>query len=176
MIKLIAVIDMNFGIGDVGGNLLFNLPKDMERFKSITTGKTIVMGRKTWDSLPSKPLPKRKNYILTRDENFEVIGNAKILHSVDNVLELAKNRDVYVIGGAEIYSQFMPHADELIITHVHTVNFNARAFFPYFDYQDWDFVSKPIKHEADDKHDFSFAFAHYKRKKIKVTEKTTEEE
>ena len=84
-IILISAIAMDFGIGDENGNLLFDLPKDLEHFKSITTGKTVVMGRKTWDSLPIKPLPKRKNYILTRDKDFKVEKKASVLHSIEDV-------------------------------------------------------------------------------------------
>lgn len=167
-IIMIACLDMNFGIGDDKGNLLFDLPKDMEHFKSITTGKTVVMGRKTWDSLPVKPLPKRKNIVLTKDESFKVEGNAKVVNSIEEVLELSKSKDIYIIGGAEIYNQFMPHADKLILTHVHSVNFSGRVFFPEYDMQEWIPVGKFQKHEVDEKHLHSFTFATYERAKPKM--------
>lgn len=162
-IIIVSAIDMNNGIGDADGNLLYNLPKDMKFFKSLTTGKHVVMGRKTWESLPTKPLPKRKNYILTMNEEYEAYG-AKILHHTDEVHELAKSTDVYIIGGAEIYYQFIDDADELIITHVHDLHSDAKAHFPDFGYKEFEIVGEPIKHEADDQHEQSFSFTRYKRK------------
>lgn len=161
---MIAVIDINDGIADAQGNLLFNLPKDMARFKSLTTGKHVVMGRKTWDSLPVKPLPKRKNYILTRDESFTVEGKTKVLHSVDEVVAMSKKKDVYVIGGGEIYNQFMPFADKLLLTQVHSFNPMARVFFPNIELDEWKIDPKSMKkQEKDEKHAHSFTFATYNR-------------
>jgi dihydrofolate reductase len=162
-LTLIAIIDQNFGIGDGEGNLLFNLPKDMAHFKSITSGKIVVMGRKTWDSLPKKPLEKRKNYVVTMDETFNPIG-AKVLHSIEEVVELGKKHDVYVIGGGEIYYQLIDDADRLMITHVHTISPDAKVHFPDFGANDWKMVGKSVKNDADEKHPFSFTFANYERK------------
>lgn len=163
MIILVACTDVNNGIGNESGGLLFDLPKDMAHFKSITTGKHVVMGRKTWDSLPVKPLPKRKNYVLTNDESFDVKGKTKVLNSIEEVLAMAKSKDVYIIGGGEIYNQFIDHADRLIITHVHTVDLSARVFFPEIDVRQWKIKGvKPNK--ADDKHAHNFTFATYERK------------
>ena len=162
MIILVACTEINLGIGDAEGNLLFDLPRDMSRFKSITSGKHVVMGRKTWDSLPNKPLPKRKNYVLTHDESFEVKGKTQVLHSIEEVIELGKKKDIYVIGGGEIYKQLIDHADKLIMTHVHTVDLRARVFFPDFDTDQWK-ITESKKQEADEKHKHSFTFATYKR-------------
>ena len=161
-ITLIACLDMNNGIGDGEGNLLFNLPRDMQHFKTVTSGKIVVMGRKTWDSLPKKPLEKRKNYVLTMDESFSPVG-AKVLHNIDEVLELGKKHDVYVIGGGEIYYQLIDDADRLMITHVHTINHNAKVHFPDFGVRDWKITSM-TKNDADEKHQYSFTFATYERK------------
>lgn len=163
MITLIACMDMNNGIGDGDGNLLFKLPKDMAHFKSTTSGKIVVMGRKTWDSLPKKPLEKRKNYVLTMNETFNPVG-AKVIHSIEEVLELGKKHDIYVIGGGEIYYQLIDDADRLMITFVHTLNFNAKVHFPDFDTKQWKPIGNPIKHEADEKHPFAFSFMTYERK------------
>lgn len=162
-IILIAVTDMNDGIGDANGNLLFDLPKDMKRFKSITSKQHVVMGRKTWESLPVKPLPNRRNYVLTMNEDYKAEG-ATVFHSVEEVHELAKTKDVYIMGGGEIYYQFIDDADELIITHVHTMDMNARVHFPDYNARDWVMEGKAIKHEEDAKHAHSFTFARYKRK------------
>lgn len=161
-ITLIAMTEINGGIGDSENDLLFDLPRDRKHFQSATSGKIVVMGRKTWDSLPKKPLAKRKNYVLTRDEDWSADG-AKVLHSVAEVLELAKSRDVFIIGGGEIYSQFMPHADRLIMTHVHTVNYDSRVFFPEIDVKQWHLVHAQ-KNEADKKHAFDYTFATYSRR------------
>jgi dihydrofolate reductase len=161
LITLIACTEMNLGIGDAYGNLLFNLPKDMKHFKSATGGKIIVMGRKTWDSLPKKPLEKRKNYVLTRDVAFNPVG-AKVLGSIDEVVELGKTHDVFVIGGGEVYEQLMPYADRMMLTHVHVVDMKATTFFPDFNHEKWKLVTK-TKHEADEKHEHSFTFATYMR-------------
>lgn len=163
-ITLIACTEINGGIGDNENNLLFDLPRDRKHFMSATSGKVVVMGRKTWDSLPDdkRPLPKRKNYVLTRDLDWSAEG-AKTVHSVREVLELAKTRDVFIIGGGEIYEQFMAHADRLIMTHVHTVHFDARVFFPDIDVKQWHLVHAQ-KNEADEKHEFDFTFATYTRR------------
>lgn len=156
---------MNDGIADGDGNLLFNLPKDMRHFKSITSRKHVVMGRKTWESLPVKPLPKRRNYVLTMNEEYVAEG-ATLLHSTDEVFELAKTKDVYIIGGGEIYYQFIDDADEILMTHVHTIDLNAKIHFPDFGAKEWQIVDTPIKHEADKDHPHSFTFTHYKRKEL----------
>lgn len=169
MIILVACADVNMGIGNAEGQLLFDLPKDMARFKSITVGKHVVMGRKTWDSLPVKPLPKRKNYVLTNDESFEVKGKTKVLNSIAEVLDMAKSKDVYVIGGGEIYKQLMPYADKIMITHVHTVDLEARVFFPEIAFDEWKLV-KVQQNQADEKHAHKFTFANYERKAPKIIE------
>lgn len=163
MIVMVACTDLNLGIGNKNNDLLFDLPKDKQFFKSITSGKIVVMGRKTWDSLPKKPLPKRKNYVLTRDKSFSADG-AEVIHSIEEVLELAKTKDIYVIGGGQIYKEFMPYAQKMILTHVHTIDPSARVFFPDFSHSEWKLI-KEVKHEADDEHMYSFTFATYIRNK-----------
>lgn len=163
MITLIACTDMNNGIGNENGELLFKLPKDMKYFKSVTSGKLVVMGRKTWDSLPRKPLEKRKNYVLTHDDSFSPNG-AKVVHNIEEVLKLSKTHEVYIIGGGEVYQQFIEHADRLLITHVHVMDMSARTFFPEINVKEWKILNVQ-KHIADklNKHDFTFAT--YERQK-----------
>lgn len=162
-ITMIACADINNGIGNDKGELLFKFPKDLSFFKSITSGKVIVMGRKTWDSLPKKPLEKRKNYVLTRNKTFSPNG-AKVIHTIDEVLKLSKTHEVFIIGGGEIYSQFMEHADRLIMTHVHVRDMSARTFFPEIKVDDWKIISVK-KHEADKANPHDFTFATYERQK-----------
>lgn len=162
-ITMIACCDMNMGIGNKNNDLLFRLPKDLKFFKSATSGKICVFGRKTFESLPVKPLPKRKNYVLTSNKSYSY-GGVTVVHSIDDILQLSKAHDIYICGGGEIYKQFMPYADRLLITHVHVVDFSARVFFPDFTPEEWKLI-KAVKHEADDEHPHSFTFATYIRNK-----------
>jgi dihydrofolate reductase len=161
-ITLIACTDINNGIGDADGNLLFKIDKDMKRFVSITSGKHVVMGRKTWESLPHKPLRNRKNYVLTMDESFEAEG-ATVIHSIDEVIELSKGREVFIIGGGEIYYQTIDIADKLMMTHVHVIDGKARVFFPDYNLKQWK-ITKVEQHEKSEQYDFSYTFANYERK------------
>src|SRR5690606_21963702 len=108
-----------------------------------------------------KPLKDRENYILTRNESFKA-GGAKVIHSVEDILELSKYNELFVIGGGEVYKQLIPHADKMIITHVHEVNFSARIFFPDFTHEEWK-VDSLEKIEETEKFP-SFTFATYIRK------------
>lgn len=164
-ITLIASMDMNSAIGDGNNNLLYDFPRDKQHFKSATSGKIVVMGRKTWESLPKRPLEKRKNYVLTMNEDYEAMG-AKVIHDIDEVHKLAKTHDVYIIGGGELYFQFIDDADRLLITHIHHIHANAYVHFPDFGYKDWKMTGM-TKNEADDKHPHSFTFAEYVRKERK---------
>ena len=121
--KLIAAVDSNWGLG-YRGELLFHIQEDMKRFRSLTTGNVIVMGRKTLESLPNGlPLPNRENIVLTRRTDFFIPGAhmCSSLSGLKQVLELpaCSGKDVFVIGGAEIYNLLLPYCDTALITHVH---------------------------------------------------------
>lgn len=162
MISLIACTDINLGIGDKDGNLLFDLPADLKHFRQTTKNKIVVMGRKTWDSLPNKPLDRRENYVLTRDKDL-VLEGATVIHSIEEILELGKGKkEVFIIGGGELYKQMMPLADKMYLTHVHSISMDARTFFPDFGIEQWKHKSS-VKHKADEKHKHSFTFATYER-------------
>lgn len=156
MITLIVMVDMSDGMGDKNGKLLFNIPRHNARFKNETKGKKIVMGRRTWDSLPKKLLRNRDKYVLTRNENFKA-NSVSVIHSIDEVLDLANDSDVVVVGGGDIFNQMIPYADKLIITHVHEFNFGARVFFPEFSPRDWKIQEKEKFEEADNLPSFTFA-------------------
>lgn len=114
------------------------IPADMEHFRKHTLGKTIVMGRKTWKSIGAKALPGRINIVMTREKNFTVEG-AHVARNVKTILEIAKEQDVFVVGGSEIYAEFLPYATQMFITIVEGV-FRGDTFFPEYDQHGWEEV------------------------------------
>lgn len=141
--------------------LIWHLPNDLKRFKSLTTGKPIIMGRKTFESI-GKPLPNRENIVLTRDKSWEHDG-VKVFHSKEAILNYLENEaHVYVIGGAEIYKLFLDNADFLEITYVEA-KIDGDAFFPLINYEKWNLINE-LSHEKDEKHAFSYKFVTYRRK------------
>lgn len=138
-IILIAAIGKRGELGN-GNRLPWGKPisADMKHFRELTLRKTVVMGRKTWESIPEafRPLPDREmNIVLTRQLDFIAPG-ATVVHNIDDIKELAKTRDIYVIGGAEIYAALEPYASEMIITVVDG-NFPATVYFPEYDKHAW---------------------------------------
>ena len=134
-ITLVAAIASNNVIGKEN-SLPWNIPEDLKRFKQMTSGHTILMGRKTFDSI-GRPLPNRQNIVMTKDENFEQEG-IKVINDFDEALELIKesNEDVFVIGGSKIYELFEPVADSLAITRI-LKDFEGDAFFPDINWDLW---------------------------------------
>lgn len=161
--KLIVAVDRNWGIGRKGG-LLFALPPDLKHFKEMTFGKTVVMGRKTLNSLPGgKPLQGRRNIVLTRNNQFKGSDNLIYVHSADELFKLIDindSDDVYLIGGAEIYNSLLKYCDELVITKVDSDG-EADTFIPNIDNLD-DFA--PIE-ESDwqQYNDLRYKYVIYKR-------------
>jgi dihydrofolate reductase len=142
-------------------HMLFHLSGDLKRFKAITTGHTIIMGRKTLLSLPRWPLPDRRHIVLTSDRNAEFPG-CEVVSSVAEALEKVKDEDeVFVIGGGTIYRQFYPLAGKLYLTLVHQ-DFEADTFFPEIDYSEWEQVNREDHH--DEKNNFNYAYIDLKRK------------
>ena len=135
-VKMIVAIGKDGAIGQ-NGDLIWKIPDDLKRFKALTTGHPVIMGRKTWESLPKKPLPNRKNIILTRQKDFEVSG-AETAHSIDEALDLTANQDCFIIGGAEIYKAFMPIVSELFLTVVDATCPDADAFLNLNLSEDWE--------------------------------------
>jgi len=152
-ITIVVAIASNYAIGK-DNQLLWHLPKDLKHFKDITAGGTVIMGRKTFDSV-GKPLPKRRNIVITRKpvsiEGCEVVG------SIDAALALCKTEEeVFIVGGAEIYRQTMPLVNRIYLTIVHH-SFDADTFFPEIDYKQWKELERE-DHEADEKHQFRYSF------------------
>lgn len=160
--KLIVAISENNAIGKAG-DLLCYLPDDLKHFKALTTGATVVMGKKTFFSLPRRPLPNRRNIVLTRDESFAHEG-VDVAHSIEHLQSMLTVQDnVFIIGGGEVYRQFMPVVDELHITHVHHTWDDADTFFPSIDPGVWQCVDEE-HHAADDKHAYAFTFKTYRKR------------
>lgn len=161
-VSLIAALDRNRGIGK-GNDLPWRLPDDLKRFKALTLGKPVLMGRKTAESL-GRALPGRVNLVLTRSGRapFE---DMQAVASIDEAQAVAGNGnavELCVIGGAEIYALTLPMADTLYLTHVDTVVPGVDAFFPEFDASRWK-VAHRESHAADNKHAFPFEFVDYMR-------------
>tara|TARA_B100000945_G_C20421444_1_gene618266 strand:- start:3226 stop:3720 length:495 start_codon:yes stop_codon:yes gene_type:complete len=149
-ITLIAAFDKNQAIGKQG-DLPWHLSSDLKHFKKITTGSTIVMGRKTFDSI-GKALPNRKNVVLTRNKNWEKEGVITINDPNDINSICINENEIFIIGGAEIYKSFLKIATKMILSFVETEVNSADAFFPEFDKECWKIIdtTKSIKEENDD--------------------------
>ena len=135
MVKMIVAIGKDGAIGK-NGDLIWKIPADLQRFKSLTLGHPVIMGRKTWDSLPKKPLPGRRNIILTRKKDFLAEG-AETVNSVEEALNLTKGQEPFIIGGAEVYKAFMTYIDEMNLTIVEEESENADAFLDIDVSQGW---------------------------------------
>jgi dihydrofolate reductase len=163
MISIIVAVSEDLGIGK-DNELLWNLPEDMKRFKKITFGKTVIMGRKTWESLPKKPLPGRKNVVIT-DIPYDDFPGAVTAYSIEDALNKCESKEeIFIIGGGSIYSQFMPLADRLIVTHVHR-KAPADVFFPEIDPHVWEVIEKE-EHKTVCSNDIPYIFTIYERKGI----------
>lgn len=161
MIHLVVAKSDNNVIGH-DNQLIWHLPNDLKHFKEITTGHPIIMGRKTFESI-GRPLPNRTNIIITRNRNYS-IENAKVVHSLNEALELAKEIDenIFILGGGKIYEQAIDFADILEVTEVHE-NFEGDTYFPEIDLNVWKEISR-IKHHKDEKNKFDYSFVRYERK------------
>lgn len=159
MIILIAAAAQNNALGK-DNQLLWHLPDDFKRFKQVTSGHYIVMGRKTFESFP-KPLPNRTHVIVTRQKDYQPEG-CLVAGSLEKALDLCpKNQEVFIIGGGEIYKQALPLADKIDLTRVHAT-FEADTFFPEIDPAQWRLVSSTF-HPKDDKHAYDFSFEEFVR-------------
>ena len=159
-ISLVVAMDRSRAIGK-GNELPWRLPDDLKRFKALTLGKPILMGRKTADSL-GRALPGRTNLVLTRSGlvPFDGMQAVASVEEAQGIALACRAEELCVIGGAEIYALTLPLADRLYLTHVDTVVEDADAFFPSFNADDWQAVARE-SHAADAKHAFAFEFVDY---------------
>ena len=158
MITIIAAVAKNRAIG-YQNKLLYWLPNDLKRFKQLTTGHTIIMGRNTYDSLPKGALPNRRNVVLSRTQK-DFPGCDTYASLKEALQHCAPDEDVYIIGGAHVYEQALALADRLCLTEVDDTPAEADAFFP--DYSEWH-VEWKEEHEKDERHAFNYAFVDYVR-------------
>lgn len=159
-ITLVAAASENDALGK-DNTLVWHLPDDFKRFKKLTTGHHIIMGRKTFESFP-EPLPNRIHVVITRDKTYKKFG-AIVVHSIEEALELAKQDDQpFIIGGGEIYKQSLEYVDKIELTRVHTY-VAADTFFPQIDESEWELINE-VHHPKDNKHEFAFTYLTYLRK------------
>ncbi|MAP80117.1 MAG: diacylglycerol kinase [Aequorivita sp.] len=155
MITMIAAAGQNNELGKDNG-LLWHLPDDFKRFKALTTGHYIIMGRKTFESFP-KPLPNRIHLVITRNKNYKKEG-AIVVHSLEEALSKVKDDDQpFVIGGGEIYKMALNIADKIELTRVHDTFDDADTFFPEFSDKDWKLITED-NHPTDSKHKHAFTY------------------
>jgi dihydrofolate reductase len=162
MISIIVAVSDDWGIGK-DNELLWHIPEDLKRFKRLTLGNCIIKGKRTWESLPKKPLPGRKNIVLT-DVPHECIDCSVTAYSIDDALSKCDGEgEVFVIGGGSVYRQFMSIADRLYITHVHR-RAPADVYFPKIDRRSWNILEKE-EFSQDDGNPVPYTYVVYERKR-----------
>lgn len=162
-VSLIAAVANNHVIGN-NNRLIWHLPADLKHFKKLTMGHTLIMGRKTYESI-GKPLPGRTTIIVTSQPDYQAPDKCKVAGSVDEAIKMVKGeKDVFVAGGAEIYQQTIDlyHTRRLYITRIYA-NFEGDTFFPAIDEEKWELLERE-DHEADEKNPYPFSFQLYKKK------------
>ena len=159
-ISIIVAIARNFAIGR-NNELLWHISDDLKRFKKITSGHQVIMGKLTYLSLPIRPLPNRKNIVIT-DVPGETFEGCTTVYSIDEALNLCNEQEEsFIIGGGSIYRQFLPHCNKLYITKVHK-DFEADTFFPQIDFTQWNLVEAE-DHGPDSASDFSYTFLTFEK-------------
>lgn len=160
MITIIAAAGENNELGK-NNDLVWHLPNDFKRFKQLTTGHHIIMGRKTFESFP-KPLPNRTHIVITRNKSYQKEGII-VVSSIEEALEKAsEDSQPFIIGGGEIYKQSLPFAKKMELTRVHGT-FEADTFFPDFSREEWTLVHQEF-HKKDDRHNYSFTYETWQKK------------
>lgn len=158
MLTLIAAASENNALGK-DNDLVWHLPDDFKRFKALTSGHYIIMGRKTFESFP-KPLPNRTHVIITRQKDYDVPEGCIVVNSLSKAIEVCpKNEEVFIIGGGQIYKQSIEIADKIELTRVHTT-VEADAFFPEIDEVIWEVIQSEY-HPKDEKHPYDFTYLTY---------------
>ncbi len=162
MLKILVAFDENRVIGK-NNTLIWHLPADLKRFKSLTTGHVIIMGRKTFESI-GKPLPNRTTIVISRQADLQIDG-AIIAHSVEEAILKAKSitrEDIFIVGGAEIYALSLALADQILVTQLHDI-FEGDAYFPEILAESWE-VTEKERGITDEKNAYQFSYITYSRK------------
>lgn len=160
-LSIIVAITKDFGIG-LENNLLTHIPGDLKRFREITTGHSIIMGRKTLQSLPKWPLPNRRNIVISRDRNLQLEGCEVV--SLNGAMDLVKDEnEAFVIGGGEVYDMFLPLVNKLYLTVVNEA-LKADVFFPSLNWDEWTEIER-VDFKKGDKTDFAFSYVTLERKR-----------
>lgn len=163
MFSIIVAVCNNNVIGR-NNKLLWHISEDLKRFKNITTGHTIIMGRKTFESL-KKPLPNRHHIILTRDKNYKIDSNqVTVVNDIETIMKTYENSgsEIFIIGGGEIYNLFLPYCDKLYLTKVNK-DFEGDTYFPEINYDEWT-VTESSEEYIDPKNNLSYQFINLCRK------------
>ncbi len=162
MISIIVAIADNGAIGK-DNKLIWHISEDLKRFKALTSGNTIIMGRKTFESLPKGALPNRRNIVLTHDKNLSC-PNCIMLHSVEGIIEKYQDteEEIFVIGGSHLYKALLPFAKKIYLTRVHH-NFEADVYFPDLNFDEWNTESEE-RHAASENNTYAFSFINLVRK------------
>lgn len=160
-LSIIVAIDRNNAIGK-DNQMLTHLPDDLKYFKKVTSGHSVIMGRKTFESLPKGALPNRRNIVITRNNDLS-FPNCEMAESINHALQLVEGEEeVFVMGGGTIYKELINQVDNLYITHIHNSFDEAEVFFPLIDLSIWKEVWRE-DHFADEKHAHDFSFVRYEK-------------
>jgi dihydrofolate reductase len=161
-LSMIAAVGKNLELGK-NNQLLCHLPADLKQFKDITSCYPVIMGDNTWESLPIKPLPNRKNIVITLNNNANYT-DCEIVHALDDAVKLVENEEkAFIIGGATIYKLFIDRIDTLYLTQI-DANFDADVFFPNVDFSKWKMIEDE-SYEKDEKNGYSMRFQVFERHK-----------
>lgn len=161
-LSIIAAIGRHNEIGK-DNTMLAHLPADLRHFKQTTQNHTVIMGRKTFESLPKGALPNRRNIVISRNPDFRCQGVETVASLDHALLKCLDEIEVFVIGGGTIYAQALPSADRLYLTHIQASFPEAEIFFPEIDYNQWQVVESEL-YQADDKNPFDMIFKQYERR------------
>jgi dihydrofolate reductase len=162
-ISIIVAAASNNAIGK-DNDLLWHISADLKRFKRLTEGHCIIMGKKTYYSLPKRPLPNRTSIVITDVEGEEIDGCIMAYSIQDAISKMDQEKENFIIGGGSVYKQFMPHANKLYITRVHK-EFEADTFFPEIASYEWKIVEKEDVKD-DTQNDFTYTFEIYERNEL----------
>lgn len=161
-ISIIVAVDDNNAIGR-GGDLLCHLPNDLKHFKRVTEGHTVIMGRRTFESLPKGSLPNRTNIVITSGK-AESFPKCLVARSLQEAFELCTDdNEPFIIGGGQLYRTTFPMTNTLYLTQIHHAFDDADTFFPEIDFDEWTLVEKE-EHRADERHKYNYTFLKYVRK------------